>query len=142
MDILKTLVIPGQLDSLGAVTEFFTHAGLAAGFDEQGIYDIQLAVDEAVSNIIEYAYGGGSDQPIECTYCITKADLTMSLCDYGRPFDPASVPEPNLEADLESRTTGGLGVFIIRQLMDRVLFAFGDPAGNTLTMVKLRGKPQ
>lgn len=138
MDIQGNLSIPGQLESLDAVTEFFTHGGVAAGFDDQVIYDIQLVVDEAFSNIIAYAYGGGSDQPIECSYRITEAGMTLIMRDYGRPFDPCSIPEPNIEADLESRTTGGLGIYIIRQLMDRVEFEFGESNGNTLTMVKLR----
>ena len=142
MDMHETLTIPGQLSSLSAVTDFFTRAGRHAGFDDQSIYDIQLAVDEAFSNIIEYAYDGGSDQPIECTYQISNDSVTMTLHDYGTPFDPASVPEPDLLADLQSRTTGGLGVFIIHRLMDCVEFDCGESKGNTLTMVKSRGTPR
>lgn len=134
----QTLVVPGQLSSLDAVTEFYTQAGLAAGLGKRGVYDVQLAIDEAFSNIVAYAYSGGSDQLVECTYHISDSNLTIKLHDQGRSFDPDSVPEPDIGADLESRTLGGLGIYIIRQIMDEVRFEFGPRAGNTLTMVKLR----
>ena len=60
----------------------------------------------------------------------------MILRDYGRPFDPASVPEPDLHASLEDRRGSGLGLYFMRQLMDKVHFEFTPDSGNVLTMVK------
>jgi serine/threonine-protein kinase RsbW len=101
---------------------------------------VQLAVDEACSNIIEHAYGGEDRGVIECSHRIRDGDLTIVLRDYGQPFDPAAVPEPDVEAGLEERPEGGLGLFFIRKIMDEVIFEFDSVTGNVLTLVK-RKKP-
>jgi serine/threonine-protein kinase RsbW len=95
-----------------------------------------MAVDEACTNIIEHAYGGEGRGDIECTCQIESDRLIVRLCDHGRPFDPSSVPEPDINASLEERTEGGLGLFLIRKLMDEVHFEFTAESGNVLTMVK------
>jgi serine/threonine-protein kinase RsbW len=95
-----------------------------------------MAVDEACTNIIEHAYGGEGRGDIECTCQIDSDGLTVRLCDHGRPFDPSSVPEPDINAGLEERREGGLGLFLIRKLMDEVHFEFTPESGNVLTMVK------
>jgi anti-sigma regulatory factor (Ser/Thr protein kinase) len=95
-------------------------------------------VDEAVSNIIEHSYGEETDAPVECTFRLTKDALALIFHDHGVPFDPASVSEPDIHADLQARTTGGLGIYMMRQVMDKVEFKFGESTGNTLTMVKFR----
>jgi serine/threonine-protein kinase RsbW len=65
--------------------------------------------------------------------------LTVVLRDKGRFFDPTSVPDPDLQANLEDRTGGGLGLYFMRQLMDEVHFEFTPGSGNLLTMVKRKG---
>jgi serine/threonine-protein kinase RsbW len=60
------------------------------------------------------------------------------LRDHGRPFDPSNVPEPNVNAALEDREEGGLGLYLIRKLMDEVDFEFTPDSGNVLIMVKRR----
>ena len=106
--------------------------------DESDTYSVELAVDEACTNIIEHAYRGSHDGEIECTCDARDDDLTIILRDHGRPFDVASVPEPDLKADLEDRKVGGLGVFLIHKLMDDVRFEPLGKSGNVLTMVKRR----
>jgi serine/threonine-protein kinase RsbW len=105
---------------------------------------VQVAVDEACSNIIEHAYGGEGPEDaqdsatITCT-CRAKQDrLMIELRDHGRPFDPSTVPPPDLQADLSERHAGGLGVYFIRQLMDDVQFESSPAKGNTLTLTKCR----
>jgi anti-sigma regulatory factor (Ser/Thr protein kinase) len=60
----------------------------------------------------------------------------VALRDYGHPFDPSRVPEPDINAGLEERKAGGLGLYLIRKLMDEVHFEFTPDSGNVLTMVK------
>jgi serine/threonine-protein kinase RsbW len=139
MDTLQTF--PGRFDSLTAISEFVTRAAQAAGLDTRAVCAVQLAVDEACSNIIEHAYGGAGRGDIECT-CRTNGDgLTVILRDHGRPFDPTSVPEPDLRARLEDRKGNGLGFYFMRQLMDKVHFESDLGSGNVLTMVKRRESP-
>lgn len=134
----ETRTFPGRFDSLAAIGEFVIHAAEAAGLDPQAVYMVEMAVDEACSNIIEHAYGGEGRGTIDCTCRVTDDGLTVILRDYGRRFDPESVPEPDIHASLEERTGSGLGLYFMRQLMDDVNFEFTPDAGNVLTMVKRR----
>jgi serine/threonine-protein kinase RsbW len=59
--------------------------------------------------------------------------------DHGKPFDPASVPEPNVKADLSERKIGGLGMYLMRKLMDEVSYESSPETGNILTMIKRLG---
>jgi anti-sigma regulatory factor (Ser/Thr protein kinase) len=141
MDTPKTITLPARFDSLAAIGGFATHAAEAAGLDARAVYAVQLAVEEACANIIEHAYGGEGRGDIECTCIVNKNGLTVILRDYGRPFDPTCVPEPDLCASLENREVGGLGLYCIRQLMDKVRFEFTPDSGNVLTMIKRKETP-
>jgi anti-sigma regulatory factor (Ser/Thr protein kinase) len=132
----QTLTFPGRYDSLAAIDEFVSRAAEAAGLDERAVYAVQMATDEAFSNIIKHAYGGEGRGVIECTCRIDDDRLIVTLRDHGRPFDPASVPEPDLHSDLEDRDIGGLGLYFVRKLMDEVCFEFIPGSGNLVTMVK------
>lgn len=138
MDTEQTTSFPGRFDSLAAIGEYVTRAAEAAGLDARSVEGVELAVDEACSNIIEHAYGGEGRGDIEVTYRIDGDGLTVLLRDYGQPFDTDRVPEPDLQAPLEDRDAGGLGLHFIRQLMDQVRFEFTAGSGNVLTMVKRR----
>jgi serine/threonine-protein kinase RsbW len=134
----RAAVFPGRFDSLSAIIDFVTRAAQSAGLDLPAIHAVQLAVDEACTNIIEHAYGGEGRGEIECCCTITHYSLTVTLCDRGAPFDPGSVPDPDLHSHLENRQEGGLGLFLMRQLMDEIRFQFTPSEGNILTMVKRR----
>lgn len=136
----KTLTFPGRYEGLAAISEFVTGAARAAGLDARAIFAVQLAVDEACSNIIDHAYGGEGYGDIECTCRVTDDGLTVVLRDQGRPFDPSYVPQPNLSPSLEDEdcTGGGLGLYFMHQLVDEVHFEFAPDSGNVLTMVKRR----
>jgi serine/threonine-protein kinase RsbW len=126
---------PGRYDSLPAIAEFAGQAAEAAGLDGPTVYAIQLAIDEACSNIIEHAYGGEDVGDIQCTYQVDGTGIKFILRDTGRRFDPASVPDPDLSSQIESRQVGGLGLYLIHKIMDEVRFEFGN-SGNTLTLTK------
>ncbi|NIV28295.1 MAG: hypothetical protein GWN58_01915, partial [Anaerolineae bacterium] len=90
----ETLTFPARYDSLAAIDEFVSRAAEAAGLDERAVYAVQMATDEAFSNIIKHAYGGEGRGVIECTCRVDADRLIVTLRDHGRRFDPASVPEP------------------------------------------------
>jgi len=136
MNDSQTRTFPGRFDSLADIGGFVCQAAEAAGLDERAVYAVQMAVDEACSNIIEHAYGGEGQGTIVCTCQVSDGALTVILRDQGRPFDPSGVPEPDLDAELRDRAGGGLGLYFMRQLMDEVHFVFVPGSGNVLTMVK------
>jgi len=137
----QTQVYTSKFENLEHVREFVGKFAQESGLKDSQIYAAQLAVDEAFSNIIEHSYGGECLEEIECTCQVLDSGLAISLRDCGKPFDPTVVPDPDLQADLEDRDIGGLGLYFIRQLMDEIEFTFTweDKTGkqcNVLRMVK------
>ncbi len=135
----RCITVPGRFESLAQVADFVRSAMQDAGWSEDDTFRVQMAVDEACSNIIEHAYGGDAQGSIDVSCCIQdEGDLLVSIHDTGKAFDPATVPEPPVGADLEDLPEGGLGLYFMRKLMDGVTFRFDDREGNVLTMVKRR----
>lgn len=144
--LAQTVLITAQFASLEKARSFVGQAAKECGLDSAAIYAVQLAVDEACSNIIEHAYGGESQELIQCTCWIGEDRLTVILEDCGRPFNPLAVGKPDLTARVEERKEGGLGLYFIHELMDEVSFSFSKnvlnkPNCNMLTMVKRKEKP-
>jgi serine/threonine-protein kinase RsbW len=141
----QSIILPARFENLDRVREFVAQMAESYGLESSAVYSVQLAVDEGFTNIIEHAYGGECQENILCA-CQTTADgLVITLRDCGHPFNPDSVPEPDLHAKLEDRQLGGLGLYFIRQLMDEVSFTFipDSEAGrgcNILRMVKRKEK--
>ena len=135
---MQTLTFPTTFDILDEIRSFVGDQAREAGFNAKDIYSIQLATDEAASNVIEHAYGGKSDGMFDVS-CEFRIDhLIVTLLDHGKTFDPSRVEEPNLKADLLDRKIGGLGIYLMHQLMDEVHYE-STPAGNLLTLVKRKG---
>lgn len=127
----------GRLENLSQIGAYVAEAARLAGLDDEAVYAVELAVDEAATNIIEHGYGGDSRGRIHCEYEILRNGLKIVLRDTGRMFDPDSVPEPSFHGKtIENITPRGLGLFFIKRLMDEVNFEFNPELGNRLTMVK------
>ncbi|MEJ2303255.1 MAG: ATP-binding protein [Anaerolineales bacterium] len=137
---MPTAKFPARFESLEKISQFVVQAARDAGFDESAVYAVELAVDEACSNIIEHAYAGEDEGDIQCSCQIANNDLKIVLRDNGRPFDPDSILEPNFGAPIEELQPRGAGLFLMRKLMDEVKFEFAADSGNVLTMVKHREK--
>lgn len=133
------MIFPGRYESLEKIAEFVKSEAAASGFDRAQIFAVETAVDEACSNIIEHAYGGEGIGDIQCTCYSDTRGLTIILEDYGQPFDPSEIPEPDLKAPLKYRKPHGLGYYMMRQWMDEVKFEFCENR-NRLIMVKRKDK--
>ena len=130
---------PGNYKSLGAISEFIIEQAEQASFSPKEVYAIQTAVDEACANIIDHAYGGEDIGKIEINVSKIQNGMRITLQDNGEPFDPAEIPEPDVTSPLEIRKERGLGIYFMRQLMDKVIFEFSQKQGNTLILVKYKG---
>jgi len=108
--------------------------------DEQGIPDrvkraFILAFDELLTNIISYGYPNPGDYPISISVRFSKPIFQADILDKGIPFNILEAPLPNLEAELPNRPLGGLGIFLVRQMMDEIHYKReGDY--NRTTLVK------
>jgi len=134
-------IFPGRFESLSSIGQFVRAQAQQSGLDEKAIYQVEMAVDEACSNIIEHAYGD-KDGEISLSCRSSEDGLTVILRDTGKPFDPKTVAQPNLDAELEERESHGLGLFFIYEWMDQVHYDYKPGVGNILTMLKRRGNPK
>jgi serine/threonine-protein kinase RsbW len=139
----SSLVVEGVYKNLARIGDFVEKFAADIGLDGRSTYALQMAVDEACSNIIEHAYGGEGKGRIEIEFLVIEEGVQVVIKDWGLPFDPDTIAAPNLLAPLEERQEGGLGLFLMRQLMDEVLFHFANVVGeaNTLTLI-IRTKPE
>ena len=133
---MESLIIPATLDSLDTVSKFVARATTQVGLDDHAAWQVQLAIDEAVTNIIQHGYADSARGTIELGWQIVGPMLELVLRDHGRHFDPSDVPMPDTAAPLEDREPGGLGIFLMHKLMDGVRFSYDDQRGNVLTMQK------
>lgn len=109
-----------------------------AGFSDLVVEQLKMAVDEACTNVIEHAYEGQSEQPIEIAITINTDKLTIRIRDKGRQFNQQTYREPDLIEYAKTRKSGGFGVHIMRKLMDEV--AYRTSGGyNECCMIKYRG---
>lgn len=131
------LSVSGRYDRLEEICDFVTEAARKAGLDETAINRCQLAVDEACTNIIEHGYQGEDRGKIEVVCEPGQGELTITIQDHARPFDPNAVPEPKLDASVEDLGIGGLGLYFMRQVMDAVEFSY-ENGGNKLVLIKRR----
>ena len=132
-----SLTLPGRYDQIQAVCDFVMAGAQKAGFSEDALFHLQLATDEACTNVIEHAYGGEGKGKLQVEWHIQEKDFVIVIHDYGRSFDPDDVPRPvGPEADPLELKVGGLGLYFMRELMDSVHFEFHEEEGNTLTMTK------
>ena len=126
--------IPADLQEIAVLSEWLEAAMEKEGFSEGDILDTQLAVEESVTNIILHGYAENGGE-ITIVIQLDPDQITIELADQAPPFDPLSLPEPDLEADIDERKIGGLGIFLTRKLMNAVMYRFED-GKNILTMVK------
>ena len=133
---MKNIQFPAKFEFLDEIRDFVGDIARAGGFSDKDIYNIQLATDEAASNIIEHAYENMSDGTLELSCGMHGDAIKIVLIDHGESFDPSEIPMPDLKADLSDRKIGGLGIFLMRKLMDEVHYEPRPDRSNILTMLK------
>jgi serine/threonine-protein kinase RsbW len=139
MNKVHRLTIAGRFDQLERVCQLIAHVASEAGLGEEECGRCQLAVDEACTNIIEHGYGGEDRGTIELTCQVREGELVITVQDHAQQFDPTEVPPPKLNAPLDEIKVGGLGIYLMRQVMDAVEFTY-EAGGNKLVLVKRRGQ--
>jgi len=124
------------LESLDDFREFLkNHCGGLLGVNTDLLYDVQLAVDEACTNIITHGYADMDPGSIILDLGIDSGKLTVSLTDFGHSFEPDSAPVPDVTAPAEEREPGGFGLFFIRQSVDDMKYQVTED-GNTMILTK------
>jgi serine/threonine-protein kinase RsbW len=133
---LGTLRVKALLENVPLAIDCVAQWAEKVDLDKRTLYEIQLAVDEACANVADHAYRNEEPGDMEVSCYLENELLTILVRDWGRGFDPNGVVVPDVDAPLEERTLGGLGLFIVRQVMDYVQFTVDPEVGNELRMAK------
>jgi serine/threonine-protein kinase RsbW len=128
------LTIPAHLDEIPKVSFELEQCMRSSGFSDEQILDLQLGVEEAITNSIVHGYAG-SPGSIAIRCMAGPDEIIVEISDDAPAFDLLKVPEPDTSADLDDRKIGGLGIFLIRKVTDSATYRY-ETAKNILTLTK------
>jgi serine/threonine-protein kinase RsbW len=129
------IVLANRLTELERVAHEVEAFGEAHGIAAKLIFNVSLALDEILTNIISYAYPEGGEHVITVRLVLKGAELVIEVEDDGRPFNPLEIAPPDLEEAPEERPIGGLGLHLVRKMMDRLEYR-REQDRNVLVMIK------
>ncbi len=144
MDLLERtfqLHVPSSTENLSMIRDFVGAIGERAGMSPGEQAKLELAVDEACTNVIEHAYGSDTTREVTVKARLDAEMIQIEIIDTGRGFDPAAIEEADLEQMIRKRQSGGLGLRLIRSLMDEVQYQIVPGEKNELRMVKRLKRP-
>jgi len=126
--------VKASLENLPHVTGDIEEFLRRKGFRDETVFDVRLAADEAITNVIQHGYEG-REGTIHIRCRISPEEIVLVVEDSAKPFDLSSVGEPQLSDSLDKRQIGGLGIYLIKKKMDQVTHEFKN-GKNILTMKK------
>ncbi len=134
---METLQLPAILENLDPFIGF-VHSGAASfGLSDKRILEVELALEEALVNVFQNAYPGG-DGWVEVRFGSRDTNqFVIEIIDEGIPFDPLARPDPNVDRGIEEREVGGLGIFLVKDMIDHVEYR-REGAMNILTFQVFR----
>lgn len=134
--IEKELKVKSTTDNLEQIRAFIKSVSAQSGFSDDVIDKIALAVDEACTNIIKHAYKNSPNGDIVINAKLLDDKLTVSITDFGLDFNPEAVPVPDIKKYYQQHKVGGLGIYLMRKLMDEVKYNPSVDNKNQVVLVK------
>ena len=131
----KKLVIKNEISEISKLAIFIEELGEELNLTPDLVFNFNLVLEEAVSNVILYAYPKEESQEISLLAKMSGSNLVFVLTDSGKEFDPTQAPDADITLSAEERQIGGLGIFLIRQIMNTVEYQRID-GKNVLTLGK------
>lgn len=129
------MTVQASTEHLAEVRNFVAKHATNFGFKKQDVADIRLAVDEAYTNIIKHAYKHDENRSVDIKLGYNSNEFWVSLLDSGKNFDPSSYSDPNVREKIKQKKRGGVGVYLIKKLMDDVEYT-KEGALNKIRMTK------
>ncbi len=130
----RTIILPNDIETIPQLNEFIDGVCEDTGIDMANTMNINLALEEAVVNVMTYAYPEGHGE-VNIEVTAYKGRITFIITDSGIPFDPTAKEDVDISLSAEERPIGGLGIHLVRQIMDRVSYEYAD-GKNILTLEK------
>lgn len=132
---LKKLTLHNDVAEVPLLAEWVEQIGEELGLEMPEVFQLNLALEEAVVNVMNYAYEDSG--LIDLTAKVVDSEIIFVLEDSGKAFDPTQVDDPDITLSAEDRDIGGLGIFLVQQLMSGVTYSRED-GKNVLTMIYKR----
>lgn len=132
----KKLIVKSRTDNLSEIRDFIASSARDVGISEDTVENIMLAVDEACTNIIKHAYKYNPDGEIKISFDFSKGKFTVIIQDEGASFEPDLIPDPDLQKYYRQRRVGGLGMYLMKSLMDEVKYVTVPGKYNRVFLTK------
>ena len=129
------LILHNDIRQIPRLADFIENIAEEKDLPQSLALSLNLALEEAVTNVILYAYPKGADGLVDVEAILREGSLEFILSDSGTPFDPTAAPEADITLSAEERPIGGLGIYLVRQIMDQVTYVYRD-GKNVLSMLK------
>ena len=130
------LKVPSVTDNLYLIRDFIRMVAEKAGFNNEKQEQIALAVDEACTNVIKHAYKFNARRLIDIAIQIDRQKIKITITDRGRGFDYSKLKDPDLKTYIKESRHGGLGIYLIKTLMDDVRYEFNPGIKNQVQLTK------
>lgn len=134
----KALQLNSSLDHVEVARDFVAEIARQVPMTPKEIYDLELVVTEALTNVMEHAYEGDEGRAVEVLVTPDQEQLTIVISHQGREFNPDAVPDPNMREYLAERRVGGLGLFLMKKLMDEVEYTTSEDGRRQIRLMKRR----
>ena len=131
----KSIVLPNDIQEVPKLTDFVGEVCEEMGFDEMTTKQMKLAIEEAVVNVMNYAYPPGQRGDVTIEAASNDTRLKFTIIDSGKPFDPTVQADVDTTLPASERRIGGLGIHLVRQIMDSINYERMDSL-NILTLRK------
>ena len=130
------LHVPSSTENLSMIRDFVRSIGTQSGMSDMDVARLELAVDEACSNVMEHAYNSDTTKEVSIRATVDDTAVQIWVIDTGKGFDPAAVKQSKLEELISAKRTGGLGMQLMKSFMDEVHYEMVPGVKNELKMVK------
>lgn len=131
----KSIILANDISEISKLNEFVEEIGNEFSLTPDVVFNVNLVLEEAIVNVINYAYPKEKRESIYLSAQLHEGSIVFVLTDTGMQFDPTKAPEADITLSLEDRPIGGLGIFLIRQIMNEVSYERID-GKNVLTLSK------
>ncbi len=131
----RHLLIHNDIQQIPQLADFVETIAAEKHIDHSLTLSLNLALEEAVTNVIMYAYPEGTDGLVDIEAIIREHSLSFVISDSGQPFDPTAQPDADVSQSIENRQVGGLGIYLVRSIMDNVSYE-RNGGKNILSMTK------
>ena len=131
----KSIILANDISEISRLYEFVEEVGNDFELSPDIVFNLNLVLEEAVVNIINYAYPKEEHESIYLSARMHEGSIVLVLTDTGKEFDPTAAPEADVTLSADDRQIGGLGIFLIRQIMNEVKYERIE-GKNVLTLEK------